>query len=94
MSIGHPASPTAFSTYLPTAHPLLSCYDAPTVFRTVDDGKNSLLLPKLIFCALNFAGVCVALWKMAKMGLLPATAADWTSYLTPKHSLEHSGVPL
>lgn len=71
-----------------------ACPNAPAVFRTVDDGKNSLLLPKLIFCALNFAGVCVALWKMAKMGLLPATAADWTSYLTPKHSLEHSGVPL
>lgn len=64
------------------------------VFRSVDDGTISLLVPKVVFCALNFAGVCIALWKMAKMGLLPVTAADWTSYLVPKHSIEHSGVPL
>lgn len=64
------------------------------VFRTVDDGKNSLLLPKLLYSLLNLAGVCVGLWKMAKMGLLPVTAADWTSYLVPKHAIEHSGVPL
>ena len=63
-------------------------------FRSVDDGKNSLLLPKLIYSALNFVGVCVALWKMAKMGLLPVTAADWTSYLMPKNAIEYSGVPL
>lgn len=64
------------------------------VFRTVDDGKTSLLLPKLLYSVLNLAGVCVGLWKMAKMGLLPVTAADWTSYLVPKHAIEYSGVPL
>lgn len=65
-----------------------------SAFRSVDDGKVTLLLPKLIFAGLNFIGVCVGLWKMAKMGLLPVTAADWTSYLVPKYPVEHSGVPL
>ncbi|CBN77765.1 conserved unknown protein [Ectocarpus siliculosus] len=81
-------------TFMGIMNPAKAILSVHSVFRTVDDGKISLLLPKLIFCAVNFGGVCVALWKMAKMGLLPVTAADWTSYLVPKHAIEQSGVPL
>ncbi|CAB1099416.1 unnamed protein product [Ectocarpus sp. CCAP 1310/34] len=90
-----PAMPTAHAPAQPAmSSPCPRFPQTYAVFRTVDDGKISLLMPKLLFCALNFGGVCVALWKMAKMGLLPVTAADWTSYLVPKHAIEQSGVPL
>lgn len=81
-------------TFMGIMNPVKAILNVHGVFRTVDDGKTSLLLPKLLYSVLNLAGVCVGLWKMAKMGLLPVTAADWTSYLVPKHAIEYSGVPL
>ncbi|CAM9725230.1 unnamed protein product [Sphacelaria rigidula] len=81
-------------TFMGILTPSKAILNVHGVFRSVDDGKVALLLPKLIFAGLNFVGVCVGLWKMAKMGLLPVTAADWTSYLVPKYPVEHSGIPL
>mmetsp|Transcript_6230 Transcript_6230/g.18434 ORF Transcript_6230/g.18434 Transcript_6230/m.18434 type:complete len:180 (-) Transcript_6230:35-574(-) len=53
-----------------------------------------LTLPKLAFVACNCAMLAVALWKLNTMGLLPITAADWTSFLVDKVHVEASGVPV
>ncbi|CAM9661383.1 unnamed protein product [Discosporangium mesarthrocarpum] len=75
-------------------NPVKSLLNINGAFRALDDGKTELALPKLLYVALNVVGVCFALYKMAKMGLLPATAADWTHYLVTKEPVEYSGIPL
>ncbi|CAM9350049.1 unnamed protein product [Chrysoparadoxa australica] len=64
------------------------------VFGPLEDGKTSLLLPKLVFLGLNFLGIATALYKCGTLGLLPLTGADWLGYLTVKSAAEHSGMPL
>jgi hypothetical protein len=51
-------------------------------------------LPKLIFVALQILSLGVALYKMQSMGLLPATSADWTSFIPNKNFMERAGTPI
>ena len=53
-----------------------------------------LTLPKLAFVGCNCGMIALALWKLNTMGLLPITAADWTSFLVDKEFVEASGVPV
>lgn len=53
--------------------------------------KLDLTKPKLIYIAMNLAGLGVALYKCYGMGLLPLSSADWISLLEPKRNLEISG---
>ena len=51
-------------------------------------------VPRLLFVAVNLAGIAVALYKLAMMGLLPVTSADWLSYLPLKAPIEYSAPAL
>lgn len=53
-----------------------------------------LTIPKLAFIGCNLGMVCLALWKCHTMGLLPITAADWTSFLVTKDIVEASAPAL
>ncbi len=53
-----------------------------------------LRLPKLIFISLQIVSLLMALYKTYTMGLLPATSADWASYLPEKTYAERSAIPL
>lgn len=53
-----------------------------------------LTIPKIAFVACNLGMICLALWKLNTMGLLPITAADWTSFLVDKEIIEASSPPL
>jgi hypothetical protein len=53
-----------------------------------------LTTPKLIYSAVQCAGLAMALYKCSTMGLLPMTSADWTSLIPIKTFNEYSGIPL
>jgi hypothetical protein len=51
-------------------------------------------IPKLIFVAFQILSLGVALYKLQSMGLLPATSADWTSFIPDKNIIQKSGIPV
>ncbi|BBN06028.1 ER membrane protein complex subunit 4 [Marchantia polymorpha subsp. ruderalis] len=65
-------------------------------FEPFKDARTDTLLPKLLFIAMNFAGLGLGLWKLNSLGLLPTHASDWVSTLAPPTNVEFSGggVPL
>ncbi|KAH8057967.1 ER membrane protein complex subunit [Aureococcus anophagefferens] len=65
-----------------------------TFKRFAHDPAVDLTLPKLAFVGCNCGMIALALWKLNTMGLLPITAADWTSFLVDKTHVESSSVPI
>uniref|UniRef100_A0A6N2NF92 ER membrane protein complex subunit 4 n=1 Tax=Salix viminalis TaxID=40686 RepID=A0A6N2NF92_SALVM len=53
------------------------------VFEPYKDSKVDLLVPKLVFIALNLGGLALGIWKLNTLGLLPTHASDWVSSLPP-----------
>lgn len=53
-----------------------------------------LQLPKLIYLAMNLAWLCLGLYKMAGMRLLPTTSADWAWKLDWKDMMETTSIPM
>ncbi|KAL0709329.1 hypothetical protein Bca4012_016307 [Brassica carinata] len=60
-------------------------------FEPFKDNKVELLMPKLVFLALNLGGLALGIWKLNTLGLLPTHASDWVSSLPPPQEVEHSG---
>jgi len=56
--------------------------------------KIDLQMPKLIFIGLNLVWLCIGLYKMSNMRLLPTTSADWVGYIVWKDIKESSSVPI
>lgn len=50
--------------------------------RDSDNGRLNVLLPRLLFCLINLAGLAFGLWKVNGMGLLPTHASDYVSAMT------------
>ena len=79
--------------------PLTAIFSIDQVFRkvqhdtTTDEGTNMLRLPKLIYLALNLVFLCVGLYKMSSMRLLPTTSADWISKIEWKQMVESTSIP-
>ena len=55
------------------------------VFKSVD-----VTVPRLMFCAVQLVGLCLALRKLNVMGLLPTHASDWASGMKPPRALERA----
>nr|DAD20179.1 TPA_asm: hypothetical protein HUJ06_021642 [Nelumbo nucifera] len=70
--------------------------NALQVFEPYKDSKVDTLGPKLLFIALNLAGLALGVWKLNTLGLLPTHASDWVSSLPPAQEVEYSGggIPL
>jgi hypothetical protein len=58
-----------------------------------EDGVDARI-PKLIFVGIQLVALGVAIYQCSRMGLLPVTSADWTSFIPAKNILEHSGIPI
>jgi ER membrane protein complex subunit 4 len=51
-------------------------------------------LPKLLYIAMQLLSLGIALYQCSRMGLLPVTSADWTSFIPVKNIIESSGIPV
>lgn len=63
-----------------------------TRFEDVD-GRVNLQTPKIIFAFLNLAWLCVGLYKMSTMRLLPTYSSDWSGRIVWKEMMEISSIP-
>jgi ER membrane protein complex subunit 4 len=79
--------------------PLTAIFSIDQTFRKVqydstnDEGNDILQLPKLLYLALNLAFLCLGLYKMSSMRLLPTTSADWLSKIEWKQIVETTSIP-
>ena len=71
---------TITSTTSALVSPIRSMLNTGQAFRRLES-KSSLLQQKAAFVALNLVALGVGLYKLLSMGLLPAKAGDWTSYV-------------
>lgn len=63
-------------------NPMKALMATNTTFdQLTDNGKIDVLLPKLMYIALNIACLGMGIYKMGTMGLLPLNSADWISLL-------------
>nr|GMD09566.1 ER membrane protein complex subunit 4 [Ipomoea batatas] len=63
--------------------PISALQGVGKVFEPYKDSKVDLLGPKLLFIALNLAGLGLGIWKLNTLGLLPTHPSDWVSSLPP-----------
>jgi ER membrane protein complex subunit 4 len=79
--------------------PLTAIFNIDQTFRKVqhdttnDEANDMLQIPKLIYLALNLAFLCLGLYKMSSMRLLPTTSADWVSKIEWKEMVEITSIP-
>ncbi|KAI8342642.1 hypothetical protein BC941DRAFT_389691 [Chlamydoabsidia padenii] len=51
-----------------------------------------LLVSKLTFIGLNLLTICLGIYKIDAMGLLPTTSSDWLAFLPHKQVLEYAAI--
>ncbi|CAI5476946.1 unnamed protein product [Closterium sp. Yama58-4] len=59
-------------------------------FEPFKDPKVDLVLPKMMYAAVNLFLLSIGLWKLNGLGLLPTRPADWISSLPPRPMPEFS----
>ena len=52
----------------------------------------NLTLPKLAYCALQFALFCVAVYKFSIMGVIPVQPSDWIGVFSTRVAKESHSV--
>eukprot|EP00472_Partenskyella_glossopodia_P008555 CAMPEP_0197515350 /NCGR_PEP_ID=MMETSP1318-20131121/517_1 /TAXON_ID=552666 /ORGANISM="Partenskyella glossopodia, Strain RCC365" /LENGTH=144 /DNA_ID=CAMNT_0043063703 /DNA_START=120 /DNA_END=554 /DNA_ORIENTATION=- len=62
--------------------PISGLLNTTKVFERYEDRGVDLVMPKLIYIALNFAGFALVCYKLSNMGLLPST---WEWGPAPQH---------
>ena len=77
-------------TGMALTNPLKELMGMKQIFKRFDDGKADLLIPMLMFAGVQLICLCMGLYKLNVMGLLPTTSADWLSYLPRREYDEHS----
>ncbi|EYU22018.1 hypothetical protein ABFS82_01G036800 [Erythranthe guttata] len=61
------------------------------VFAPYKDNKVDLVVPKLVYIALNLVGLGLGVYKLNTLGLLPTHVSDWVSSLPPAQEVEYAG---
>ncbi|KAJ3683866.1 hypothetical protein LUZ60_014093 [Juncus effusus] len=78
-------------TFSALLQPINALRSVGKVFEPFKDPKVDLNVPRLIFIALNLAGLGLGIWKLNTLGLLPTHASDWVSSLPPAKEVEFAG---
>mmetsp|Transcript_5278 Transcript_5278/g.11477 ORF Transcript_5278/g.11477 Transcript_5278/m.11477 type:complete len:186 (+) Transcript_5278:174-731(+) len=75
--------------------PLKGIFGMASAFKPFEDpdGRVDLQMAKLVYLLLNLVWLCVGLYKMATMRLLPTTSADWSGAVVWKELMETSSIP-
>ena len=73
-------------------NPVKAVMGASSAFAKFKDseGRVDTVPPMLLYIALNCAGLCLGLWKLNSMGLLPTHASDWIGLFDVPESAEIS----
>lgn len=71
--------------------PISALQGVGKVFEPYKDSRVDIVAPKLLFIALNLAGLALGVWKLNTLGLLPTHPSDWVSSLPPAQEVEYSG---
>eukprot|EP01018_Ginkgo_biloba_P013771 Gb_09592 [translate_table: standard] len=71
--------------------PISALQGVRKVFEPYQDARIDILLPKVVYIALNLAGLLLGIWKLNSLGLLPTHPYDWVSSLRPAPEVEFSG---
>ncbi|KAJ1835357.1 hypothetical protein IWW55_007026 [Coemansia sp. RSA 2706] len=69
---------------------LLSVQQTFAPIERVKGAKVDLSMQKLVFVAINVAGILFGIYRLSIMGLLPTTTSDWLAFIPAKQHLEHS----
>ena len=66
------------------------------VFTPFRDPRVDTLMPQLLYCLIQCGGLCVALYKLNSMGLLPTHTSDWISQMPVpiEKEIAGGGLPL
>lgn len=72
--------------------PLTNILQIENSFRALQNDID-VQLPKLIYIALNLLWLCIGLYKMSSMRLLPTTSADFTYKILWKGMMEATSIP-
>ncbi|XP_068655115.1 uncharacterized protein [Aristolochia californica] len=70
--------------------PISALQSVGKVFEPYKGPRVDTLSPKLLFIALNLAGLALGVWKLNTLGLLPTHPSDWVSSLPPAPEVEYS----
>lgn len=70
--------------------PVRSIMSSAKPFEGLIDDKVDTTGPRLLFVAINLAGLAFAVYRLNIMGLLPTTVSDWVSSLPAPLVLEYS----
>ena len=60
------------------------------IFEPYADASTDVAGPRALYCAIQLAGLAMALYKLNSMGLLPTHASDWVSGMKPPTPVEHA----
>ena len=71
-------------------NPVKAIMRSGKTFERFADKDTDVTGARLAFCAVQIAGLAMALYKLNAMGLLPTHASDWLSGMKPPHALEHA----
>jgi hypothetical protein len=71
-------------------NPVKAIMRSGKTFERFADANTDVTGPRLAFCAIQVAGLAMALYKLNAMGLLPTHASDWVSGMKPPRALEHA----
>jgi len=72
------------------AQPIKAILNSKATFERFADKYTDVTVPRIMFCAIHFVGLCLALNKLNAMGLLPTHASDWVSGLAPPRAIERA----
>ena len=72
--------------------PFKAIFNVNKAFTNFDEKGINLLLPKLLYIAMNMVTVCLAAYKFSNMGIIPVLPADWAGLFTPRSQIESSAV--
>ncbi|KAA6419955.1 MAG: hypothetical protein FRX49_10145 [Trebouxia sp. A1-2] len=71
--------------------PLSTLFSVNQAIPQDQTGQLELLKPRLVFCAIQIAGLIFALNKLQGMGLLPTNPSDYVSFLKAPVASEFAG---
>ena len=70
--------------------PIKAIMASGKTFERFADASTDVTGPRLVFCAIQLAGLAMGLYKLNSMGLLPTHASDWVSGMKPPTPVEHA----